>query len=304
MSLLRPSLRRQVLRLPYGSRSCINGGALRLCYIDEAGDTGALPSSTSPIQPALIISAVVIEHDRLHSLTHGLISLKKKFFPKLLPPGRPHLAWILRELKGADIRKSVRSTNRNERRQVIGLLDGVIGLLDQNDAKVFGRIWIKEIGKPVKGEAVYTSSIQAICTTLQHLLTATGDSGLVIADSRNHALNTMVAHSIFTRKFKNGGDDYASVLELPAFGHSDNHAGLQLCDILCSGLLFPMAMNAYCVGHVSNLHVRPEYLLLRQRYGSAIDQLQYRYWDKGRKRGGLTTDDRLGQRSGQSLFKP
>jgi hypothetical protein len=32
---------------------------------------------------------------------------------------------------------------------------------------------------------------------------------------------------------------------MPTFGHSENHAGLQLADLVCSALLFPMAMDAY-----------------------------------------------------------
>jgi hypothetical protein len=240
----------------------------------------------------------------LHGLTHELIALKKRFFPKLLPPGRKHLAWILRELKGSEIRKSVCSTDRNERRQAIGLLDKVVDLLQRYDVKIFGRVWIKQIGKPIDGNAIYTFSIQAICTTLQDLLTKEADSGFIIADSRNFTLNKSVAHSIFTQKLKQGGDDYPSVLELPVFGHSDNHAGLQICDLLCSGLLFPMAIDAYCVGHVTNLHMRPGYSILRGRYGAALAQLQHRYLEMGRKRGGLTTDDRLGKQSGGRLFNP
>lgn len=133
---------------------------MRLCYVDEAGDTGAILSPTYPIQPVLVICGIVIEHHRLHDFTHEFIALKKRYFPNLLPPGRTHLAWILRELKGSEIRKSICSTDRNERRQAIGLLDRVVDLLQRCAAKIFGRVWIKQIGSPINGNAIYTSSTQ------------------------------------------------------------------------------------------------------------------------------------------------
>jgi hypothetical protein len=40
-------------------------------------------------------------------------------------------------------------------------------------------------------------------------------------------------------------------MEVPSFGHSDNHAGLQLADLICSAFLWPMAMHAYCEGHIT-----------------------------------------------------
>ena len=60
------------------------------------------------------------------------------------------------------------------------------------------------------------------------------------------------------------GDQYPHVLEMPTYGHSENHVGLQLADVICSALLFPMAVSAYCVGTVTNLHVLPEYGELRR----------------------------------------
>jgi hypothetical protein len=64
-----------------------------------------------------------------------------------------------------------------------------------------------------------------------------------------------VSHSIFTQKFKAEGDQYPRVLEMPTFGHSNNHVGIQIADLLASALLYPMATCAYCRGHVSNVHV-------------------------------------------------
>jgi hypothetical protein len=40
---------------------------------------------------------------------------------------------------------------------------------------------------------------------------------------------------------------------MPLFGHSDNHAGIQAADLLCSAFLFPMATYMYCLGHIKTI---------------------------------------------------
>lgn len=69
---------------------------------------------------------------------------------------------------------------------------------------------------------------------------------------------------------------------MPTFGHSENHAGLQLADLVCSALLFPMAVNAYCAGAIASVHVRPEYVVLRDRYAARLEALQHRVHDTSR----------------------
>src|SRR5918995_3253366 len=63
-------------------------------------------------------------------------------------------------------------------------------------------------------------------------------------------------------------------------------------------------VNGYCLGHVENLHVDRNFGFLTARYGSRLGALQYRFVDDGRKRGGITVDDRIGQQSGGLLFRP
>src|SRR5690606_19469580 len=118
-------------------------------------------------------------------------------------------------------------------------------------------------------------------------------------DCRSKAINVSVSHSIFTQRFKSSGDQYNRILELPLFANTDNHAGLQVADLLCSALLFPIAAYSYCLGHVNNVHVSQEYELLKTRYGSRLQQLQHRYRDgKDRYRGGVTVSDALLKRPG------
>jgi hypothetical protein len=127
-------------------------------------------------------------------------------------------------------------------------------------------------------------------------------NGIIIADSRDYVQNVGVSFSVFTQKFKATGDAYGRVLEMPTFGHSENHIGLQLCDLLCSAIIFPMASITYCNGAVNNVHVDPKYQLIKTRYAARIKDLQHRYLDGGRYRGGITVSDGIAQRSSRDLF--
>jgi len=113
-----------------------------------------------------------------------------------------------------------------------------------------------------------------------------------------------VAHAIFTQKFRIAGDPYASIWEMPTFGHSNNHVGLQVADLLASALLFPIAAFAYCTGHITNgTHVKAGYSILRERYGERLRHLQFRYQDQGQRwRGGITVSDAHAHRNGAHLF--
>ena len=152
---------------------------------------------------------------------------------------------------------------------------------------------------------VYTSSIQGICTYFEHYLNHADDTGLCIADSRNKFGNVRVSHSIFTQKFSHAAENYGRLLELPTFGHSDNHAGLQICDIVCSALLNPIACFAYCTGHVDNVHVQSRAVELRDRYGAQLKDFQYRYRNArtGGYVGGVVVSDAIGHQSGSLMFR-
>jgi hypothetical protein len=166
-----------------------------------------------------------------------------------------------------------------------------------------GPRYVKAPGGPFDGRAVYTFSVQALAAYFQHFLDTQDRRGIVVLDSRTKNLNTQVAFSIFTQKFCAAGDGYPRIIEMPTFGHSDNHAGIQLADILCSTLLFPIAAHTYCTGHVQSVHVDPRFGDVRRRFGPALDDLQYRYQDgTGRWRGGLVVSDAIGRRSGAGLL--
>ena len=279
---------------------------MKACFIDEAGDLGALANPPQPNdQPVLVIGGLFVDIANLHNLTDNFLNLKKRYFPGLPYPSAKHLDRILPEIKGADVRSNATRGTARQQRHAISFLDRILGLLQQYDAKLVARIWVKGIGLPFDATPVYTSSIQGICTYFNHHLTQTSESGICIADSRNKFKNVNVSHSIFTQKFSPVAQSYQRIVELPTFGHSDNHAGLQVCDIVCSALLYPIACFAYCAGHVSNVHVQPGAARLLKRYGQQLKDLQYRYQDTvtNRYQGGLVVSDAILQRNGSLMFR-
>ena len=279
---------------------------MKVCFIDEAGDLGEISRPPLPNdQPVLVISGLFVDTASLHSLTDDFLNLKQRYFPNLPYPSTKPLDRILPEIKGADVRRNATRGTARQRQHAIGFLDQILRLLRQYDVKLVARIWVKGIGLPFDATPVYTSSIQAIFTYFDHHLTRTGDTGICIADSRNKFKNVNVSHSIFTQKFNPAAQSYRRIVELPTFGHSDNHAGLQVCDIVCSALLYPIACYAYCAGHVNNVHVQPGAVRLRQRYGQQLKNIQYRYRDAvtGRHHGGLVVSDGILHRNGSLMFR-
>lgn len=272
-------------------------------YADEAGCTGALPSTTSPIQPVFLLAGILIHQTEIRSLTLDFINLKERFFPGRCPPESEYLDWMNIEVKGSELRRDIREGSRNEQRHVIGFLDHFFDFLEEHNARIIGRIYVKEVGKPFVGRAVYTAAVQNLSIDFQQYLKEVDDTGLLILDSRHKQVNCNVSHSIFTQKFRTAGDAYDRFLEMPLFGHSDNHAGIQCADLICSALLFPMTTYAYCLGHVRNVHVDVRYSIIRERYGERLRHLQFRYQDaEGKYRGGITVSDAIGHQSGAVLF--
>ena len=201
---------------------------MHLCFIDEAGDLGALRHPPAPNdQPVLVVAGLFVDAGRLATLTHDYLDLKYRFFPNLNYRSNRRLDRVLPEIKGAELRKHATRGNARQRLHAVGFLDHIMGLIRRHDIRVVARISIKVPGSPFRSTAVYTSSIQALCSYFEHYLMERDSSGLCIADSRSKSKNLSVSHSIFTQKFS-AARNYQRQVELPTFGHSDNHAGLQV----------------------------------------------------------------------------
>jgi hypothetical protein len=274
-----------------------------LCYIDESGAFEA-PASTPRATPLMVITGVILGHARLVEVTRAFLGVKARFYPDRAASGH-QLDGILAEVKGADVRSALRASDRGAQRRAIGYLESTVRLLESNHARLVGRVWVKAPGQAMDPAASYTFAIQDIAAHFNQFLETRSAFGAMVCDSRMPAQNAQVSHSVFTQKHKLNGDAYPRLVETPVFGHSVNHAGLQLADLVASAMVFPMAARTYCAAHWTGPHVHPHFDSVKQRWSSRLRALQYRYQDQfGLWRGGLVVSDKLGQLSGLQLFLP
>jgi hypothetical protein len=253
----------------------------------------------------MVIAGLIIDHRNLASLTTDYLRLKQTFYPHALAHVPHLLSYILVEVKSTDTRRQLRSKNREDRRHVIGYLDKVVSMLERHKAQIIGRVWVKEPGRGLNPASTYTYAIQDMARHFEHSLSGSRQVGLMVCDSRMHGQDREVSHSVFTLKHRLAGDTFPHLVESPTFGVSDNHAGLQLADLLAGGLLFPMACRVYCQGCTSPAHMDPRYDRVRERYAIRLQQLQYTYMNAaGRAAGGIVVSDKRAQRASRFLFRP
>jgi hypothetical protein len=252
----------------------------------------------------MVIAGLIVDHRNLTALTSDYMRLKQTFYPHALSQVPHLLSYILVEIKGTDMRRQLRSRSREDRRHVIGYLDKVVTLLESHKAQIIGRVWVKAPGFGLNPASTYTYAIQDMARHFEHSLASSRQTGLMICDSRMHGQDRVVSHSVFTLKHRLAGDSFPHLVESPTFGVSDNHAGLQLADLLAGALLFPMACRVYCQGSVATPHMEPRYDRLRERYAARLQQMQYAYINTaGQSAGGIVVSDKRAQRPSRLLFK-
>jgi hypothetical protein len=274
---------------------------LLIAYVDDAGDVQALRSGSN-IQPVLAFVCVIVDQSQLAKLTKDFLALKEHHFRGRLSKGPHRLSNILTEIKGAELRTMVRASRKKRRTALLYLRD-LMDMLEGVDARVIGRIWIKTPDEALNGLAMNTYSIQWICKTFQRYLEIKGEKGIVVIDSNNPGVNAKVAHSVFTQKFQFSGDCYDRILDMPTFGGSQNHAGLQIADNVASGIVVPMAGRAYCMDHVEGSHVHPGYDKIADWLGKKLRHRQFRYREEDEWSGGLVVSDPVGAKHSGHLFK-
>lgn len=272
------------------------------CYVDESGDSGTLNNGNRTDTPAFVVLGLILEQARLYNITHDFLALKRQFFPNLVDAAYP-LNDILAEVKGEGIRKLIRKGGRRNFSHSVGFLDAIVALLQKHEVSIVGKALIKGFGIANSDAGFYGSAIQHVWKHFQTFLNAKNCAGMVIADSRRKNQNSCVAHSIFTQLFGASRQNYPNMLELPTYAHAQNHAMIQITDIVCSGIIYPMLMDAYC-SEMDNAHASPKYASIRARYKAAIKELQYRHTFMGNWFGGLLVTDATGAgRYTSLLFK-
>lgn len=276
-----------------------------MCFIDESGDAAVCSPEHPDAPPVFVLAGVTVPADKAKSLTWGFLQLKKAFEPSL---ARVQFSDLVRhEIKGATLRKDLRASGRKRRRRAVGILDKTLSLLEANDCLLAGKVIVKETGRPVNDTSVYAKAVQHLATTLEASLAASGTEGILVLDSRTKVKNEGNVHSITTQRFRTGGDAFPHLLEAPVFGHSDTHVPLQIADLVASALIFPLACHVYCAEHTWCRHVdgAEHFGALRERFGSRLQNLEYRYIDRtGRRVGGFHVEDHHDHQPTHLLFRP
>lgn len=274
---------------------------MHVCYVDESGGFEA-PDRSPDATPAMVILGLVVDTARVPALTRDFLALKRTHFPGRFQSGRA-LSHILVEIKGSEILHMTRAQSRNQRRQAQRFRADLLDLVAAHGVHILGRVWVKAPGKSMNPVSSYSFAMQDIAQHFSQFLQSRSSEGVVIADSRTQSANVRTAQSIFTQKWRTGGDPYPFMREVPLFGHSDNHAGLQVADLIASTLVFPMAACAHGCKSPGSVHASPRYEEVQKQFGDHLRGLQYRYRDEtGRWRGGLVVSDHVGQQPGSILF--
>ncbi len=107
---------RQTLWPPSVAIALFGASILQLCFIDEAGDLGALRDPPAPNdQPVLVVAGLFVDAARLATLTHDYLDLKHRFFPNLNYRSIRRLDRVLPEIKGAELRKHATRGNARQK---------------------------------------------------------------------------------------------------------------------------------------------------------------------------------------------
>ncbi|MGE3757995.1 MAG: DUF3800 domain-containing protein, partial [Pseudobdellovibrionaceae bacterium] len=162
---------------------------------------------------------------------------------------------------------------------MVHFLHAVFDIFNRYDCKIISRVFIKGIGAEFRGVPVYTSAIQSFYGIFQNFLQEVQSKGLIIGDSRDANQNSQVSHSIFSKKMSANGDVFSNIIETPTFAHSENSAGLQLADLLASGIIWPIGIETFCASHMNSVHIRKNYSVFKEQFLLNLMARQYRYTD-------------------------
>lgn len=276
---------------------------MHLCYIDESGGFEAPNSGGRGVTPVMVFAGVILSGDAVPGFTRDFLALKRKYFPGRCAKGR-NLDHILAEVKGAELLAWTRSPSRNKRRQASRIRVDLLDLLEGYDVRLVGRVWVKAPTERLAPTSSYCFAIQDLTRHFNRYLAMAGSIGVVVCDARLPPQNARAAHSVFTDKLRSGGDPVPAVVEAPLFGHSENHAGLQVADLVAGAMLFPMAVHAYCRATATGAHASGRYADVAADIGARLRSRRFVYDGAGRPRGGVTVSDRVGHRPSAALFSP
>lgn len=228
------------------------------CFVDESGCPGSLPSLSSSVQPLLVIAGLALDTSAEAPLTRQFARLAQRHeYGHSRPDHR--CADLRGELiKGAAVRRAMRKDWAAATQREVPLLDAVLALLAAHNVKLFGTVLVKMPGEPLDGDAAYGRALFEVTRAFHGHLEERATTGLVIADFREAQLNGRVSRELMEAKLGAAGDQLPCLLHLPTFGNSEVHAPLQLTDLVCSALLWPVAAWRFCDELAGSPHLSPE----------------------------------------------
>ncbi len=148
---------------------------MRICYMDEAGDTGCLRVGRPATTPIFLLAGVIIPSDALRTLTLEYLHLKDRHFPGYFGPTDDWLDRIRStDMDGAKLRRAFRRGERSRMR-----LHGLVvmdGRDVQSDSGVSFSIFTQK--HRARGGDAYPHVVEAplLARTVTH-------AGLQIADA-------------------------------------------------------------------------------------------------------------------------
>lgn len=216
---------------------------MHICYIDEAGCPGILPSSNPQVQPALAVVGLSLPQESLPSIEKQFVRHKQIYLYGEPRTDSRHEDAIF-ELKGADLRRCLREGSPTEVQRTHKLLDALINTVIAHGAQLYGRILIKTPDHAFDGVTVYADAMMEIAEGFHALLDQEKADGLILADSRESSLNSRVSRAIASSRWAMAGSRFPRFPLPPTFGDSHSHIGLQITDVLTSCLVLPLAVAA------------------------------------------------------------
>jgi hypothetical protein len=244
------------------------------CFIDESGCPGQLPSATSQVQPILVIAGVALETSAIATVTRQFARITQRYHHGQSRPESICSDLQSELIKGSEVRRTFRSNPAAAEQKEHPLLDSVLDLLRSHQAKLYGTVVVKTAGEEFDGRAVYAQGLSDVARAFHRTLEVEQTQGTVIADFRESKLNGRVSADLMEAKLGPAGDQLPRLLYAPTFGNSEVHAPLQLVDLVCSAMLWPIAAWRFRVELEGSPHIAPSAdACIRRRYRRRLQEL-------------------------------
>jgi hypothetical protein len=244
------------------------------CFIDESGCPGQLPTVTSQVQPILVIAGIALDTSAIATVTRQFARITQRYHHGHSRPNDICADLQSELIKGAEVRRAFRASPAAPEQKEHSLLDSVLDLLRSHDAKLYGMVVVKMPGEEFDGREVYGQGLSAVARAFHRTLEMQMSQGTVIADFREAKLNGRVSTDLMEAKLGPAGDQLPRLLYAPTFGNSEVHAPLQLVDLVCSAMLWPIAAWRFRAELKGNPHLAPiADACIRRRYRKRLLEL-------------------------------